>query len=298
MPTPKTVVSVLSNAAPHWVGDGFPVRTIFSAHGQDAAALSPFLLLDYAGPKEFPPSPDGNPRGVDEHPHRGFETVTIVYQGELEHRDSGGHSGKIGPGDVQWMTAASGVVHEEKHSTAFTRRGGTLEMVQLWVNLPARAKMSQPRYQEITDKMIPVVDLPGGAGVVRVIAGQFLDGQRGSAKTVTPINVWDLRLRAGSDAWFEMPAGSNCLVFVLHGQVKVAASHMLNAHDCAVLSREGEMLQIQAIEDATILLLNGEPIDEPVVAHGPFVMNTAAEIQQAMRDYQSGRMGSLEPTAD
>jgi redox-sensitive bicupin YhaK (pirin superfamily) len=234
---------------------------------------------------------------VDEHPHRGFETVTIVYQGELEHRDSGGHSGKIETGDVQWMTAASGVVHEEKHSGDFTRRGGTFEVAQLWVNLPAREKMSPPRYQEIVNQAVPVVDLPDGAGVVRVIAGELplAGGQRGPAKTVTPINVWDLRLHAGGNASFNFPGGSNCLVFVLHGQATVGASHTLNAHDCAVLSREGETLQVQAIEDSTILLLNGQPIDEPVVAHGPFVMNTPAEIQQAMRDYQSGRMGRLEP---
>src|SRR5687768_16975950 len=196
MSTPKTVVSVLSGSSPHWVGDGFPVRTIFSAHAQDAASISPFLLLDYAGPKEFPPSSDGVARGVDEHPHRGFETVTIVYQGELEHRDSSGNSGKIGPGDVQWMTAASGVVHEEKHARSFTERGGIFEVVQLWVNLPASEKMARPRYQEILATSIPVVRLPQEAGQVRVIAGEFppKTGQRGPAVTVTPINLWDIRL--------------------------------------------------------------------------------------------------------
>jgi redox-sensitive bicupin YhaK (pirin superfamily) len=299
MTASKTIASMLSGATPHWVGDGFPVRTIFSAHAQDAAALSPFLLLDYAGPKEFPPSADGRPRGVEEHPHRGFETVTIVYQGELEHRDSGGHSGKIGPGDVQWMTAASGVVHEEKHSSEFTRRGGTLEMVQLWVNLPARQKMSQPRYQEILDHMIPIVDLPDGAGVVRIIAGEFSTGfgVRGPAKTVTPINVWDLLLRTGGAASFTLPRAANSLLFVLRGQATIAGSNTIKTHDCAVLSSEGDAVNIKAIEDSTILLLNGEPIDEPVVAHGPFVMNTASEIQQAIRDYQAGRMGHLEPVA-
>jgi redox-sensitive bicupin YhaK (pirin superfamily) len=300
MTASKTVVSILPGASPHWVGDGFPVRTVFSAHAQHPALLSPFLLLDYAAPKEFPPSSDGRPRGVDEHPHRGFETVTIVYQGELEHRDSGGHSGKIGPGDVQWMTAASGVVHEEKHSSAFTRRGGTFEVAQLWVNLPAREKMSPPRYQEILDRMIPVVELPEGAGVVRVIAGDSpLDnGQRGPAKTVTPIHVWDLRLRAGGEVSLALAVGTNTLLFVLHGRAKVAGSHDFNAHDCAVLSREGEAVTIKATEDTTILLLNGEPIDEPVVAHGPFVMNLRAEIEQAMRDYHSGRMGRLEPIGE
>jgi redox-sensitive bicupin YhaK (pirin superfamily) len=293
----KAIVAVLSSPGPHWVGDGFPVRTIFSAHANDARAISPFLLLDYAGPHSFPASADGKPRGVDEHPHRGFETVTIVYQGELEHRDSGGHSGKIGPGDVQWMTAASGVVHEEKHAAGFTRRGGTLEMVQLWVNLPAREKMASPRYQEILASSIPLVHLPHDASTLRVIAGQF-DGQRGPAKTVTPINVWDMQLRAGGDATFKLPPDSNTLVLILRGQARVGTSRTIRAHECAVLSREGESLNIQAIDDSAILLLNGEPIDEPVVAHGPFVMNTRAEIEQAMRDYHSGQMGRLEPVAD
>jgi redox-sensitive bicupin YhaK (pirin superfamily) len=292
MTAAKTVLSILSDSSPHWVGDGFPVRTVFSAHANDPSVISPFLLLDYAGPHTFPPASDGKPRGVDEHPHRGFETVTIVYQGELEHRDSGGHSGKIGPGDVQWMTAAAGVVHEEKHAADFTRRGGTLEMVQLWVNLPAREKMARPRYQEILASSIPLIRLPHDAGTLRVIAGQ-LDGHRGPAKTVTPINVWDMKLRAGGDAALPLPTGTNTLVLVLRGQARLAASQTLGAHACAKLSREGQSVDIQAIDDSSILLLNGEPIDEPVVAHGPFVMNTPAEIQQAMRDYQTGRMGRL-----
>jgi hypothetical protein len=292
----KTVVSVLSGARPHWVGDGFPVRTIFAAHAQDPAALSPFLLLDYGGPKEFAPSSDGRARGVDEHPHRGFETVTIVFQGELEHRDSGGHSGKIGPGDVQWMTAAAGVVHEEKHSSAFTERGGMFEVIQLWVNLPAREKMSPPRYQEVLDRMIPAVNLPDRAGVVRVIAGEFPIGsnQRGPAKTVTPINLWDIRLAKGSDVTLRLPRDFNTLVFVRSGQVILGSSRMIRSHECAILGREGESLDVQAVEESTMLLLNGEPIDEPVVAHGPFVMNTTAEIEQALRDYHSGQMGRLE----
>jgi redox-sensitive bicupin YhaK (pirin superfamily) len=197
------------------------------------------------------------------------------------------------------MTAAAGVVHEEKHSGAFTKRGGVLEMVQLWVNLPAREKMAKPRYQEILDRMIPVVDLPAGAGVVRVIAGDapLRNEQRGPAKTVTPMRVWDMRLRGGGEASFDLAAGTNALLFLLHGRVQAAKSHDLKRHDCAILSREGETVTIDAVEDATVLLLNGEPIDEPVVAHGPFVMNTRAEIEQAMRDYRSGRMGRLEPVA-
>jgi len=209
----KKVVSIERKPSAHWVGDGFPVRTVFSFDTL-GYRISPFLLLDYAGPAEFVPA--DQPRGVDEHPHRGFETVTIVYQGELEHRDSAGNHGKIGPGDVQWMTAASGVVHEEKHSREFTRLGGTLEAVQLWVNLPKEFKMSSPRYQTILARQIPSVSLPDGAGTVRVIAGEF-EGVKGSAETFTPINLWDLRLKTYRRAEFMLPRGFTTAVFVLRG---------------------------------------------------------------------------------
>ena len=292
MATRKEVMEVTSAPAPHWVGDGFPVRSLFSAHWQDPAAISPFLLLDHAGPKEFPPAPDGRPRGVDEHPHRGFETVTIVYQGEIEHRDSSGNSGHIGPGDVQWMTAASGVVHEEKHGSAFTRQGGTLEMVQFWVNLPQSHKMAEPRYQAIRSAEIPSVTLPEQAGEARVIAGRF-DQAAGPASTVTPMNVWDIRLNAGGTMNLSQPDGWNTLLVILTGQVKLDG-HLVTAHQCARLGRAGEALQINAgDEGAMVLLLSGQPIDEPVVAEGPFVMTSQDEIKQAMRDYQSGRMGQL-----
>jgi redox-sensitive bicupin YhaK (pirin superfamily) len=289
----KRVATVLPAPEPHWVGDGFPVRTIFAAHENDPSAISPFLLLDCAGPAEFPPSTSGRPRGVDEHPHRGFETVTIVAQGEVDHRDSSGNRGTIGPGDVQWMTAAAGVVHEEKHGRSFTERGGTFELVQLWVNLPAREKMSKPRYQEIRSAQIPVVDLPGGAGTLRVVAGAF-GGQRGPAKTVTPMNVWDVKLRAGGGATLPLPPRTNSLVVVLRGGATVADTP-LRLHECAILGRDGGTVAVRAEGDAALLVLNGEPIDEPVVARGPFVMNTAVEIKQAMIDYQSGRMGRLDP---
>jgi quercetin 2,3-dioxygenase len=189
----KRIVSIERWPSSHWVGDGFPVRTIFTFDTL-GYRISPFLLLDYAGPAEFEPS--DKLRGVEEHPHRGFETVTILYQGELEHRDSAGNESKLGPGDVQWMTAASGVLHEEKHSRDFARQGGTLEMVQLWVNLPAKYKMNPPGYQTILNRQIPVAELSDGAGIVRVIAGEF--GQiKGPARTFTPINLWDVRLKAG-----------------------------------------------------------------------------------------------------
>lgn len=285
----KAVRRVVRDVRPHWVGDGFPVRSLFSYH-EDAASVSPFLLLDYAGPYEFAPAEAV--RGVGEHPHRGFETVTIVYQGELEHRDSGGNSGKIGPGDVQWMTAASGVVHEEYHSPAFTRSGGTMEMVQLWVNLPAAEKMAPPRYQEILSGTIPTVPTGDGSGTVRVIAGEF-GGATGPARTVTPIDLWDVRLNAGGRVELPVADGRTALLVVQKGKVRVNGTQDVSGVELVVFERSGSGVTVEAVEDATVLVLSGEPIDEPVVGQGPFVMNSREEIRQAMIDYQSGRMGSL-----
>jgi len=284
----KAVRKLVRDIQPHWVGDGFPVRSLFS-YQSDAKSISPFLLLDYAGPYEFPPGA-GRP-GVGEHPHRGFETVTIVYQGELEHRDSAGNRGKIGPGDVQWMTAASGVVHEEYHSPEFAKNGGTLEMVQLWVNLPAAEKMSPPRYQEILDRQIPTVALDGDAGTVRVIAGE-LHGVKGPARTVTPMLLWDVRLKAGRSAVLPVPNGDTTVMVVQRGSVKVNDS-LISAVELAMLDPAGEGVAIECEDDAMVLVLSGEPIDEPVVGQGPFVMNTRDEIRQAVVDYQNGRMGQL-----
>lgn len=282
----KKLIRIQSGTAPHWVGNGFPVRTLFSHQGQ-GEQISPFLLLDYAGPAEFAPS--DQPRGVGEHPHRGFETVTLVYQGELEHRDSAGNHGKIGPGDVQWMTAASGVVHEEWHEQAFTKRGGVLEMVQLWVNLPAKDKMSPPRYQEILNRQIPAVPIDS-AGSVRVIAGDF-QGTKGPAKTFTPISVLDLRLKANGRADLSLPEGHTALVVVLKGKALINGAEVAGEADLANFERAGEEIAIEAKEDAMILVLSGEPINEPVVSYGPFVMNTQEEIRQAITDFQSGRLG-------
>jgi quercetin 2,3-dioxygenase len=282
----KKLLKVLHSGPPHWVGNGFPVRTIFS-HQSLADLISPFLLLDYAGPAEFTPS--DQPRGVGEHPHRGFETVTIVYQGELEHRDSAGNHGKIGPGDVQWMTAASGIVHEEWHEQAFTRRGGVLEMVQLWVNLPAQDKMSPPRYQEILDSKIPVVNLDNG-GTARVIAGEFR-GVKGPANTFTPVNVWDVRVKAGHRIEMASPDGDTTLLLALNGKAMINGSETVERADLAIFDRTGDRISVEATEDTTLLVLSGEPIDEPVVSYGPFVMNTQEEIRQAIGDYQSGRLG-------
>lgn len=288
----KAIEMVLPAPPPHWVGDGFPVRSMFSVGRHGAETLSPFLMLDLAGPHDFEPDATGAPRGVDEHPHRGFETVTILYQGELEHRDSAGGSGRLGPGDVQWMTAAAGIVHEEKHSAAFTKSGGTLEMVQLWVNLPRRDKGASPRYQDIAAGDIPGVELPDGAGTLRVIAGGF-GGTRGAAGTFTPMDVWDLELKAGARAELELPEGHTAIVLVLRGGASVGDAE-LDAPQGVVLTREGASLEVLAgAQGALVLVLSGEPIDEPVFAHGPFVLNGPEEIAGAMSDYREGRMGRL-----
>ena len=285
----KKIVASYSAPRAHWVGNGFPVRSLFS-YNSHGAHLSPFLLLDYAGPAQF--TPGVQPRGVGQHPHRGFETVTIVYEGEVEHRDSTGAGGLIGPGDVQWMTAASGILHEEFHSPAFTQRGGTLEMVQLWVNLPARDKLAAPRYQTLQDARIPSVPLPSGAGQVRVIAGAF-DGQSGPAQTFTPVDVWDVRLRQGRVARLDTPAGHTLALVVLHGTVLVNGQEVVREAQMVQFARAGSGVEIEANSDATLLLLGGEPIDEPIVGHGPFVMNTQAEIVEAINDFNAGRFGEM-----
>ena len=281
----KKIQGVYSAPRGHWVGDGFPVRSMFSYQTQ-GANLSPFLLLDYEGPAKFEPATQ--PRGVGQHPHRGFETVTIVYDGEVAHRDSTGAGGRIGPGDVQWMTAASGILHEEFHSEDFTRNGGMLEMVQLWVNLPARDKMGAPGYQTLLNADIPVVELPDGAGRARIIAGE-LDGRRGPARTHTPIDVWDVRLVAGGRARFPIAEGRTLAVVVLRGTVLVNGETVVREAQFAQMSRDGRDVEIEANGDATLLILSGEPIDEPVVGYGPFVINSQDEIRQAIDDFNSGR---------
>jgi redox-sensitive bicupin YhaK (pirin superfamily) len=247
-------------------------------------------MLDYAGPTFYPAT--DTPRGVGEHPHRGFETVTIVYQGIVAHRDSAGNSGVIGPGDVQWMTAASGIVHEELHEKEWAKRGGTLQAIQLWVNLPRSSKMSAPGYQTIVNDQIPVVQLDGGGGSLRVIAGS-VGSAKGPAKTFTPIELYDLRLRAGHSMPLQIPNGYNVGLLVLSGQSSVGGSHRLSEAELAVFVSTGDPVTIVAEEDATILVMAGEAIDEPVARYGPFVMNTKAELVQAVNDYQAGKMGHL-----
>ncbi len=285
----KNVNGVYDAPPLHWVGDGFPVRSLFSYrnHGK---LLNPFLLLDYAGPVEFAPA--DQPRGVGPHPHRGFETVTIVYQGEVAHRDSAGQGGVIGPGDVQWMTAGAGILHEEFHSESFTRSGGSLEMVQLWVNLPAKNKMVAPGYQAILNRDIPVIALPENAGTVRVVAGNYLD-HAGPARTFTPMNVWDLRLNPGKTTELSLPDGWSVALIILHGAVSINGDSQGKEAQAVVLDRSGNRVSLEAQNNAVVLLLSGEPIDEPIVGQGPFVMNSQAEIDQAIADYSSGSFGQL-----
>lgn len=286
----KSIIATHSAPPRHWVGDGFPVRSLFSYHDRPER-ITPFLLLDHAGPMEFPPAE--RPRGVGVHPHRGFETVTIVYAGEVAHRDSTGAGGTIGPGDVQWMTAASGILHEEFHSEAFTRAGGTLEMVQLWVNLPARDKAAPPAYQTITAADIPRVELPADAGSLRVIAGEYGDC-KGPATTRTPMNVWDVELVAGREATLQLPEGQSLLLVVLAGALRVNGDSDVSSGQYAEFERDGTDIRVSAAEDSKLLLLGGEPIDEPVVGYGPFVMNSADEIRAAIDDFNGGRFGQLQ----
>ncbi|MAP94607.1 MAG: quercetin 2,3-dioxygenase [Ponticaulis sp.] len=283
----KKFVDIMRTDHSHWVGDGFRVRSLFSYNG-DTSVISPFLLLDYGDPTFFPPN-EGAPRGVGQHPHRGFETVTIVYDGEVSHRDSHGGGGTIGKGDVQWMTAGSGVIHEEFHSKAYSEKGGPFRMVQLWVNLPAKDKMAPPRYQAILNQEIPVVDIEGGKA--RLIAGET-SGTKGPASTFTPINIWDVTLDRTGDVTLDLPDGHTSLVVVMSGRIYVG-DRWVNAGEIARYSVEGEGASFTAGEDVRLLVLTGEPIDEPVVGHGPFVMNTREEIMQAFQDFQSGQFGQM-----
>lgn len=285
----KKIQGVHQSPAAHWVGDGFPVRSLFS-YDNLARHISPFLLLDYAAPHHFEPT--NARRGVGQHPHRGFETVTIVYQGELEHRDSTGAGGLIGPGDVQWMTAAGGIIHEEFHAPSFGKTGGMMEMVQLWVNLPARDKSAPAGYQTLLAADIPSVGLADEAGSLRVIAGEF-DGHKGPARTFTPMDVWDMQLKAGKSVRLAGGDDRNAALVVLRGTVRVNGETSVGAAQLVLFERGGDEVLLAADSDAVVLWLSGEPLDEPVVGYGPFVMNSQAEIVQAFDDFHAGRFGQM-----
>ena len=281
----------------HWVGDGFLVQPLFS-HMSDDKQTDPFLMLDYGAPMEFAPNNTGRARGVGQHPHKGFETVTIAYHGEVAHRDSTGGGGVIKEGDVQWMTAGAGIIHEEFHSDTFSERGGLFEMVQLWVNLPAKDKNTPARYQHLAKENIPVLELPNSAGHVRVIAGEYADehgGARGPAQTFTETNVWDMVLHAGASASLILPETHNLSMVVLRGDVTFNGAHTAHAGELVSFETQSGAVELQAgASEVKILLLSGVPIDEPIVGYGPFVMNTQQEIRQAIDDFNHGRFGAIE----
>ena len=287
----RTIRRIYNAPAKHWVGNGFYVSPLFSHMGEDKQT-SPFLMFDYAMPHTFAPN-NGAPRGVGAHPHSGFETVTIAYQGEVAHRDSTGSGGVIGEGDVQWMTAGAGIVHEEFHAESFGKRGGEFEMAQLWVNLPAKDKKTPARYQHLAKDNITVVPLADDAGHARIIAGRF-GNTDGAAETFTELNVWDIVLNSGAGADLDVPAGHNLMLVVLRGEVRINGGQSVQASQMATFERESGNVKVEAVGgEAKILLLSGVPIDEPVVGYGPFVMNTEAEIAEVMNEFRSGKFGAV-----
>ncbi len=288
--TTRSIQGIYLPPAPHWVGDGFQVQQLIPGPRHLVQEVSPFLMMDYHPPAYYPPAE--KQRGVGSHPHRGFETVTIVYSGKVAHKDSAGNSGIIGPGDVQWMTAASGILHEEFHEQEFTRTGGVLHSVQLWVNLPAKDKMAAPRYQTLLNQDIPVVKLDDQGSILRVIAGEF-DQVKGSALTWSPVSLFDVTLQAQGKLKLDLPAEHNVVLLVISGQVKLNNQQSARQQELIVFEHDGSLVKIEAESESQLLVLSGEPIREPVASYGPFVMNTKAELLQAIDDFQSGRFGVL-----
>ena len=285
----KQIIKIVLPREKHWVGDGFYVSSIFSMHSEDNKHISPFLLLDHAAPTYFPPT--DQKLGVGEHPHRGFETVTMAIQGEVEHRDSSGGGGKISTGGVQWMTAGSGVVHDEFHSRDFAEKGGEFEMVQLWVNLPAKHKMTKPKYQSLEKKDLPIVRLQDGTTKVKIIAGNF-GGSFSPVETFTKINIYEVEGHQNSEVKLNFDDGTNTLILQLAGSSIIGDQHLDKGY-LGIFSRSGVSINLKTTEDSKILILNGEPIEEPLEAYGPFVMNTREELKVAFTDFQEGKMGSL-----
>lgn len=288
----KSIELVAAPREPHFVGDGFRVHNFIpSGYRMDMERMSPFIMLDYNSRFDFPPS--NTPKGVGVHPHRGFETVTLAYQGSVAHHDSAGNSGVIHAGGVQWMTAASGVLHKEYHDRAFSEKGGPFQMVQLWVNLPAKDKMSAPRYQGFDHGQIPKYLLPDGEGTIEVVSGQYKD-VKGAAKTFTPVHLFNARLEKGAGADFSFPAHYTTGLLVIEGSIRVNGAETVPTDYFLLFGNEGEDFTVEATEDAVVLVLSGEPINEPIAAHGPFVMNTREEIVQAFQDVNMGKFGYLE----
>ncbi|PXX25646.1 pirin family protein [Arenibacter sp. ARW7G5Y1] len=288
----KNIEIVVAPREPHYVGDGFRVHNFIpSGYRLDMERMDPFILLDYNSPFYFPPT--DKPRGVSVHPHRGFETVTIAYQGKVAHHDSSGNSGVIDVGDVQWMTAASGILHKEYHEEKFSKEGGYFQMAQLWVNLPAKYKMSTPKYQGITNSQINKYQLTDNKGIIEVVAGSY-KGIKGAASTFSPVNVFNARLEAGAKAGFTFPANFNTALLVVDGEINVNGSETIAENHFVLFENEGEEFSIEASKKSTVLILSGEPLNEPIAAQGPFVMNTPEQIAQAIKDYNLGRFGYLE----
>lgn len=288
----RCIEAIVPPPAPHFVGDGFRVHNFIPGSGQlSMQRMSPFIMLDYNSKYHFPPT--NTPRGVGVHPHRGFETVTIAYKGKVAHHDSAGNSGVIGEGDVQWMTAASGILHKEYHEKEFAKAGGDFQMVQLWVNLPAKDKMSKPRYQELTNASLGRQELPYGAGTVEVIAGTY-ENAKGPAKTFTPVHLFNAKLNKGGKVVFSFPAEYNTAILIAEGSVKVNTATDVATNHFVLFGNDGEAFGLEALEDSLVLVLSGEPIKEPIAAHGPFVMNTREEILQAFDDFNKGKFGTLE----
>lgn len=285
----KQIAKILKAPAPHMVGDGFRVHNFFP--GGYEIDMSPFFLMDYGSKIEF--SARKEPRGVGVHPHRGFETVTIAYHGSVAHHDSTGNSGVIYPGDVQWMTAASGILHKEYHEESYSLKGGPFQMVQLWVNLPAKDKMSKPKYQAIKQSEMAHFDLTDQGGKIEVIAGKY-NGIAGSASTFTPIELYNARLNEGGKATFNFPEKYNTGFMVIEGKVKIGDREIASADHFVYFGNTGEHIVLEALSKSIVLILSGEPINEPIVQYGPFLMNTQAEITQAIEDYNQGRFGYIE----
>ncbi len=287
----KLIEKILPPPPPHMVGDGFRVHNFFpSGYPLGNHRMNPFFMLDYNSKVDF--SPREEPRGVGVHPHRGFETVTIAYHGKVAHHDSAGNSGVISEGDVQWMTAASGILHKEYHEKEFSKKGGPFQMIQLWVNLPSKDKMSAPKYQAISNDRLDKYNLPHDAGLVEVIAGEF-KGVKGAATTFTPIEMYNAHLKKGASVAFELPTNFNTGILVLEGEVKVNGEKA--ATDNFILFKnEGEVISIQADDESVVFVLSGEPINEPIAAYGPFLMNTHEELEEALDDFSKGKFGRLQ----
>jgi redox-sensitive bicupin YhaK (pirin superfamily) len=286
----RAIEGIYPPPPPHWVGDGFRVSGYFSEIPDAVSKLDPFLLLDYHPEYEY--APTSHRRGVGTHPHRGFETVTFAFQGSVAHHDSAGGGGVIGPGDVQWMTAASGILHKEYHQDDFARRGGPFQMAQLWVNLPRAHKMAPPRYQALLASQMGIVPLPEGSGVVRVIAGEH-QGARGPAETFSPLDIYDARIAPHGRLELAFPAAHTTALLVMKGAVTINDDTPAHENDFVLFEREGGRIAVTALTEAQVLVLDGQPLAEPVVQYGPFVMNTEREIAQAISDYNSGRFGHL-----